>query len=714
MTGQPHRAKLSAGWAIWGKRPGTSGDYGVIEFSKEPGLHDYQYDEIVRYFSVGTPPTGRDLAGSLPWVTISTMTVNELRYVGMAIKEPTADVDAAGRPITRTRFFCVPYRPFADGRVGYFTLYRALAASELPVPGRDQVRLSVLPLDPEALAEEIVTELGEAAVTLTAALLLRGAVTVVGASDATLDQRLRFIDAVTALLPYGFRAASTAATWSDSVAPDTIRLAFAAWPRESTGVVRWHAAQPPPVDDDVAAHYYKELRRLRDDQPGTGRLASIIEFLVRDTTPRLFDRSNSAVESLRDFDLPYTVLADIRQGLIRTAEVRRVLTSGLITELPSGGRQDLLAALIKTGDPADLTLAADWWQEAVIGSPDLILGALTARARDFLWRPAPDEKRARGFLRRPSRDEKTVRTYLEFAGAHGLADGLLARLILPTANSPGPATEQAALVRLVVGWLLAGHDPAPFTQTRDALANNAALACTVLARLAGEERLAVTALDWLRPALGSVVEPFTIALISGPAIVTRPQVSLLVQHDPTCVQLLLDAAVATGRLDWVLPGFAEWMAASLWRGAGSSASAARIAATWLESLRPSEASGQAWIDLIRLIDGTAPRYLLAPQSDPGRYCAVFAAGWDRLVGQQSYYDIEGRLADSLTNYLRGAAWAESEVQAATVTSIVDLLTAQGRRPGLRDRVADTVPGPVEKALRVFRLAASRLRGESHS
>ena len=286
MTGQPHRAELSAGWAIWGKRPGSSGDYGVIEFSKEPGLHDYQYDEIVRYFSVGTPPTGRDLAGSLPWVTISTMIVNGLRYVGIAIKEPTADVDAAGRPITRTRFFCVPYRPFAEGPVGYFTLYRALAAVHLPAPDRDQVRLSVPALDPEALAEEIVTELGEAAVTLAAALLLRGAVTVVRADDATLDQRLRFIDAVTALLPYGFRAANTAATWSDSVAPDTIRLAFAAWPRESTGVVGWHAAQPPPVDDDVAAHYHKELRRLRDDQPGTGRLASIIEFLVRDTTPR--------------------------------------------------------------------------------------------------------------------------------------------------------------------------------------------------------------------------------------------------------------------------------------------------------------------------------------------------------------------------------------------------------------------------------------------
>lgn len=464
-------------------------------------------------------------------------------------------------------------------------------------------------------------------------------------------------------------------------------------------MVGWHAAQPPPVDDDVAAHYHKELRLLRHDQPGTGRLASIIEFLVRDTTPRSFDGSNSAVESLRDFDLPCTVLADVRQGLVRTAEVRRVLASGRITELPSGGRQDLLAALVKTGSPADLALAADWWQEAVIGPPDLILGALTARARDFLWRPAPDEKK--------------VRIYLEFADPRGLGDGLLAQLILQHSNSPDQARE-ATLARLVAGWLLAGHDPAPLTQTRDALAGNAAFACTVLTRLASAERVAVTALDWLRPALSSVVEPFTVALISGPTTVTRTQVSFLVRHDPACVQLLLDAAATTGRLDWVLPGFAEWMAASLWRGAGSSASAARIAASWLESLRPSEASGQAWIDLIRLIDEAAPRYLLAPQSDPGRYCTVFAVGWDRLAGQHSYYDIDGRLTYSFTSYLCGVAWAESEVHAATVTSIVDLLTADGRRPGLRDRVADTVPGPVEKARRAFRLAASRLRGEQHS
>ena len=77
----------------------------------------------------------------------------------------------------------------------------------------DPVPLTLPSLDPHELTHSI-SEFGELAVATTAALLLSGPVSIIGAGASTLEERLRFIDAVAALLPYGCRTGYSAATWS--------------------------------------------------------------------------------------------------------------------------------------------------------------------------------------------------------------------------------------------------------------------------------------------------------------------------------------------------------------------------------------------------------------------------------------------------------------------------------------------------------------------
>ncbi|HEX3958149.1 MAG TPA: hypothetical protein VHZ03_16185, partial [Trebonia sp.] len=61
----------------------------------------------------------------------------------------------------------------------------------------------------------------------TASLMLTGPVSIVDADQVDLHNRIRFIEAVTSLLPYGVRASLAATTWAEARAHGTMRLAFA-------------------------------------------------------------------------------------------------------------------------------------------------------------------------------------------------------------------------------------------------------------------------------------------------------------------------------------------------------------------------------------------------------------------------------------------------------------------------------------------------------
>jgi hypothetical protein len=94
-----------------------------------------------------------------------------------------------------------------------------------------------------------------------APLLLTGApVCVLGADETSLDERLRFIDTVMGLLPYGFRARMAAATWTRPTHRNhRFRLFFSSEPRASEKpdqVVVWGKPELARIPGGDAGHYY--------------------------------------------------------------------------------------------------------------------------------------------------------------------------------------------------------------------------------------------------------------------------------------------------------------------------------------------------------------------------------------------------------------------------------------------------------------------------
>ncbi|WP_066944215.1 hypothetical protein [Microtetraspora fusca] len=221
------RREIGFEWALEGKRPGAHDDYELLSWSDDR-LGPEVFEEIRSRYATG-------LSADLPQVTIAVAATRERervsRHIVLAIQEWSGHRDATNRKIVYTRWFYVPYHELAAHPVSYEALYHALAG--LPVTPSPPLAVQVPEFDPAAVAP------GPDARCAAALLLTGRPVCVVGADGVPMIERLRFLDTVAALLPYGMRARLTAATWTSSTARHKIRLSFARHAPEDAYEVRW-------------------------------------------------------------------------------------------------------------------------------------------------------------------------------------------------------------------------------------------------------------------------------------------------------------------------------------------------------------------------------------------------------------------------------------------------------------------------------------------
>ncbi|MDP9865763.1 MULTISPECIES: hypothetical protein [Streptosporangium] len=223
MTGH----EIGFEWALEGKRPGAHDDYELLSWSDDR-LGPEVFEEIRSRYATA-------LSADLPQVTIAVAATREREQVShhivLAAQEWSGHRDATNRKIVYTRWFYVPYQELVGHQVSYEALYHALVA--LPVTPSPPLTVRVPEFDPTALVP------GPDARCAAALLLTGRPVCVVGADRVPMIERLRFLDTVAALLPYGMRTRLTAATWTSSTARHKIRLSFARHAPENAYEVRW-------------------------------------------------------------------------------------------------------------------------------------------------------------------------------------------------------------------------------------------------------------------------------------------------------------------------------------------------------------------------------------------------------------------------------------------------------------------------------------------
>ena len=447
---------VHAGWAIWSKQPGTREDYSVLASSDGP-LSTAEFTRVLMHFAAGNPPAESGTPASLPWVVLSRVGVADRTYLGIAVQVPTDYVDGTGRPVSRTSYICVPYEEMTRSPVSYRSLTQALRTASLPDDTRALVPLAIAPFDAAGLARDVI-EFGPLTVATTAALLLSGPVTIVGPEFPDTETRLRFLDTVAALLPYGYRASLTAATWADTAATgQRFRIVFATRARDQASRVAWRGTAPVP-DTGPASVYLRHLQRVLGHAAGDMlELEHLIRHLAADGQPCNFDQPEHAVASLDEFFRAAIVAAAIDAEQATVAEVRLLFSRGQDGQLSPNRRHAALRHLIAAGDPQDWPLINRRYGEITANDPRSLLDCLAEAGSRSLWSGGSVEH---------------VREHLQLAARYGLTDHVLAQFVTPPAVTANPVSGSER-----VGALLAEHvlaDTSSFPQTQRAVGRHPA------------------------------------------------------------------------------------------------------------------------------------------------------------------------------------------------------------------------------------------------
>lgn len=321
-----NKIEIECYWACVSKEPRDSSDYRVLSCSADQTA---RFEALERLDQPGTPTTrqpGR--VESLPWVTFGRSREGGHQLI-MSIMTWAGHQDADGRPVTLTRLFLLCYAQL-PGAVGYADLYRAAAG---------------IPLPPEADAELVSLNVQHAPppaghdprwAAATAAVLLDGRVIITGLRDTDAERRLAAVDAVARMLPRGYRADLTVATWASYPAQKPQRLCFAPYAPGDLTEVRLEANPVPR--SGLARRYHALLLKYLDRQ----QEHRLVEWLARYSMPLSFaSDSAAALDILQDLDLADAVVDEVRTGRGRLKRVLRALTERGPTAFDEQGLYDV-------------------------------------------------------------------------------------------------------------------------------------------------------------------------------------------------------------------------------------------------------------------------------------------------------------------------------------------------------------------------------------
>ena len=297
---------VEAEWALYGKRLDRQG-YRLLARSTGE-LSAQNFEEAIGRFSPGTP-------SELPQVTISylqdatrpggsyylALTTHQYADQLYGDDDQHLKYDDDGRRIMVTSYLCAPYQRLATGSVSYQSMYWALNRNPLPLEDGPPLPITMAAPGPSAT---LVNDLPLAA----AALLLTGrpVCVLVGPEQTSMDERLQFIDAVMALLPYGLRSRMAAATWTRPTNRDhKFRLFFSDVPRSvepPDHVLHWGRPETAPrLNKDFGyAHEYQKWLADMVSQPTAelARLPNPLKF-DRDQILRMLDEIGVASQDPR-------------------------------------------------------------------------------------------------------------------------------------------------------------------------------------------------------------------------------------------------------------------------------------------------------------------------------------------------------------------------------------------------------------------------------
>src|SRR5271165_1512987 len=343
---------ISADWAWISKDPEGGIGYSILKDSAAT----IDFPSLASRYVPGSPsstiPEGAPDAP--PWVTIGPGEASaDDVLISVSVRDPWRELDDSGRPVWPQRLLVVPFTELAKADASYRTIWEAVRGAEVPAPAAKPVSLKVAPRSRAKLLDTFERHRFDRIAALASALL-DGPVAIADATHLTREERLDLLDAVAALLPYGFRVDLSVSSSVNNTAQHGIRLVFATFPNEGQQLISLVHAAPKP-HGDWSSRYQTALH----DKLEVCELPDLLDHMWgkkgKKDHPYSFDDPGRAFAALMEIDFYGGILRDLAKQPIELERILKFFADPARVqqswpELDEHTRNNALASLLVASD----------------------------------------------------------------------------------------------------------------------------------------------------------------------------------------------------------------------------------------------------------------------------------------------------------------------------------------------------------------------------
>lgn len=427
--------EIVADWAWISKDPSAGIGYSVLKVSTDA----VDFGAISSDFEPGAPSStiAPESPDAPPWVTYGPGGGRDGVLISVSVRDPWTERDHTGRPVRPQRLFVMRYPELADADASFQTIWEAVRDARVPAPGGAPLPLTVAGQSPDDLIP--VVEANFESLAAIAAALLDGPVAIGDASHLPRERRLGLLDAVAALLPYGFRADLSASSSVNNTVKHQIRLVLADFANPGQQLLSLATPQYSPRGD-FGGRYLAALHEKRKKN-GAAELVRHLWSIRQESgqRPCSFRRPGFALAALHELDFLGSVRDALAAGPVPPELIRKFFAHPdgpqVWEHLDVPMRDNAVRSLAGSGEAGAAILVREW---PIIGN-DVIRCA----NRDL---DAGSVKVATSFLRSIGQADG------------GLEDRVLADLLVPERVEPAVLERRGGML---IELLLKRSVPAP-------------------------------------------------------------------------------------------------------------------------------------------------------------------------------------------------------------------------------------------------------------
>ncbi|MET9225739.1 hypothetical protein [Lentzea sp. NPDC003310] len=327
---------------------------------------------------MGTPQGKRaGYSDELPWFTFTGGGSLNDAMIALTSMEWSEERDGTRQPILPARAIWLPWKEATEAGADYHSMWSA--ASSLRWPNVDGgpagadgflTPIAVRRPAPHRAAAEIIRNDFDFTARIAAHVIegSRVAIVLQRSDSVTTLERVCFLDAVLALLPFGARNCVTAATWASYRTAQHAVLAFSDGVQPGQLLASWHDGHVPEPQSVRGQDYLSELRTI----VGEGHtITKVVDHLATKTQP-LRHIDEVSVDSLRDIRFASAVYDEIMGGGGNVADVRRALREPGVKEDQTRAFVQFLANSACSADRTE----ADSARKAIVAEWDPMFAAV--------------------------------------------------------------------------------------------------------------------------------------------------------------------------------------------------------------------------------------------------------------------------------------------------------------------------------------------------